>query len=128
MNMSELKFNCPHCNQLLEAPEEMFGKTNECPSCSGQIQIPYPIPTPAPGVSPAPKRQQAQLKAPPPSKTKPSQNIRGNYDPAAKPKQESTPKQSPAPSAEKKILKRQRNVNTAKRCLMMSWGANMKKS
>ena len=108
--MSELKFNCPHCNQPLEAPQEMFGKTNECPSCSGQIQIPYPTPNPTPGVSPPPKRQSAPLKAPPPPKTKPSQNIRGNYDPAAKPKQESTPKTKPCPFCGEEVFE------TAKKC------------
>jgi hypothetical protein len=37
--MSDFKFNCPHCQQSLEAPEEMIGETTECPSCKGQIQI-----------------------------------------------------------------------------------------
>lgn len=42
--MQELKFNCPHCKQPLEAPEEYFGKTIECPSCNGSIQVPMPKP------------------------------------------------------------------------------------
>ena len=38
--MSDCKFNCPHCNQPLEAPEEMLGLRIDCPSCNGHIQIP----------------------------------------------------------------------------------------
>lgn len=38
-NMSDFKFNCPHCQQHLEAPEEMRGTVIDCPSCSGKIQI-----------------------------------------------------------------------------------------
>ncbi|MDA3799860.1 MAG: TerB N-terminal domain-containing protein [Kiritimatiellae bacterium] len=42
--MSDLKFNCPHCEQHLEAPEEILGKKIECPSCKGHIQLPEPEP------------------------------------------------------------------------------------
>ena len=38
--MSDLKFNCPHCNQSLEAPEDLLGKTIDCPSCNGSISVP----------------------------------------------------------------------------------------
>lgn len=38
--MSDIKFNCPHCGQSLEAPEEMQGQRIECPSCDGSIQLP----------------------------------------------------------------------------------------
>lgn len=38
--MSDFKFSCSHCQQSLEAPEEMRGQTIECPSCNGSIQIP----------------------------------------------------------------------------------------
>ena len=48
--MQELKFNCPHCKQPLEAPEDYFGQTIECPSCNGSIQVPMP-----PGRVPAPQ-------------------------------------------------------------------------
>ena len=44
--MVELKFNCPHCNQSLEAPEEMLGENIECPACNGAIQLPIPEPNP----------------------------------------------------------------------------------
>lgn len=42
--MSDYKFNCPHCEQSLEAPADMLGETTECPVCKGLIQIPKPNP------------------------------------------------------------------------------------
>lgn len=54
--MSDFKFNCPHCEQSLEAPEDMLGQTIECPSCNGSIQLPKPEPKPAPP-RPAPKKK-----------------------------------------------------------------------
>jgi RsiW-degrading membrane proteinase PrsW (M82 family) len=38
--MAEFKFNCPHCNQPLEAPEDMRGQMIECPSCKKAFQLP----------------------------------------------------------------------------------------
>lgn len=38
--MSDIKVNCPHCQQPLEVPEEMLGTIAACPSCNGQIQLP----------------------------------------------------------------------------------------
>jgi len=46
--MSEFKFDCPHCQQSLEAPEDMLGQMIECPSCNGSIQLPQPESQPAP--------------------------------------------------------------------------------
>jgi hypothetical protein len=48
--MSDLKFNCPHCEQSLEAPDEMLGQTIDCPSCNCQIDLPKkePLSEPAP--------------------------------------------------------------------------------
>jgi len=40
--MSDFKFDCPHCNQSLEAPEEMLGEQINCPACNGAIKIPAP--------------------------------------------------------------------------------------
>ncbi|MCF7837980.1 MAG: hypothetical protein K9N49_05060 [Candidatus Marinimicrobia bacterium] len=40
--MADYQFNCPHCQQSLEAPEEMLGQTIECPSCNKSIQLPDP--------------------------------------------------------------------------------------
>jgi len=38
--MSELKFNCPHCQQPLEVPEELLGQEIDCPACNGKLQLP----------------------------------------------------------------------------------------
>ena len=38
--MNYFKFDCPYCNQSLEAPEDIMGTMIECPSCNGQIQLP----------------------------------------------------------------------------------------
>ena len=46
--MSDYKFNCPHCNQSLEAPADMLGEIIECPACSGSIQLPAPQLAPPP--------------------------------------------------------------------------------
>lgn len=54
--MIDFKFNCPHCEQSLEAPEDMLGQTIECPACNGSIQLPKPEPTPAPQ-RPTPKKK-----------------------------------------------------------------------
>ncbi len=34
------KFNCPHCDQSLQAPEEMLGTVIDCPNCNKNITIP----------------------------------------------------------------------------------------
>ena len=38
--MSDFKFSCPHCQQHLEAPEEMAGATIDCPHCKQRISVP----------------------------------------------------------------------------------------
>jgi Zn finger protein HypA/HybF involved in hydrogenase expression len=35
-----MKFECPHCEQHLEAPSKMFGSSIDCPTCNEQIQVP----------------------------------------------------------------------------------------
>jgi DNA-directed RNA polymerase subunit M/transcription elongation factor TFIIS len=40
--VSDLTFNCPHCSQELEAPEDLLGQTIECPSCNESIRLPDP--------------------------------------------------------------------------------------
>jgi len=40
--MKECKFNCPQCNQSLEAPEDMVGETIKCPACSNIITVAIP--------------------------------------------------------------------------------------
>lgn len=38
--MNELKFNCPHCHQRLEVPENALGRTIACPICKGHVRLP----------------------------------------------------------------------------------------
>ena len=38
--MADINFNCPHCGQNLNGPEEMAGETIECPVCQKNFQIP----------------------------------------------------------------------------------------
>jgi len=40
--MTDFKFNCPHCQQPLEVPEDMCGQQINCPSCSQAIKLPDP--------------------------------------------------------------------------------------
>ena len=40
--MTDIKFNCPHCGQSLEAPEDMRGLSIECPSCNKSFISPPP--------------------------------------------------------------------------------------
>lgn len=50
--MPEIKFNCTHCSQRLEAPVEMAGDSLDCPSCGKPIRIPA-IEVPDETVAPA---------------------------------------------------------------------------
>ena len=38
--MAEISFACPHCNQKLEAPDDMAGQTVECPACQKPMAVP----------------------------------------------------------------------------------------
>ena len=38
--MADINFNCPHCGQNLNGPEDMAGQTIECPVCQKEFQIP----------------------------------------------------------------------------------------
>lgn len=62
--MADFKFNCPHCKQSLEAPEEMLGQTINCPACQGALKLPKPDPQP-PRPLPRPSPPPAPT-APPP--------------------------------------------------------------
>ena len=55
--MADFKFNCPHCKQSLEAPEELLGQVINCPSCNGSIQLPNPEPQPPATASLPPQDQ-----------------------------------------------------------------------
>ena len=37
--MTEIKFDCPHCGQSMEAPPEMLGDMVDCPFCSKSIVV-----------------------------------------------------------------------------------------
>ena len=51
--MSDPKYECPHCSQHLEVPDDLLGQTLECPSCKGQFSIPKPTPVAAQVAAPA---------------------------------------------------------------------------
>lgn len=72
--MSDYKFNCPHCKQSLEAPEDMLGQTIECPSCQGSIEL--PAPPPKPKAPPKPQPSTAANQRPPPSRTTATADMR----------------------------------------------------
>ena len=38
--MSDIKFNCPHCQQRLAIPDVALGRTIPCPICKGHIGLP----------------------------------------------------------------------------------------
>lgn len=40
--MADITFTCPHCNQELEAPDDLAGETIDCPACEGQLIVPSP--------------------------------------------------------------------------------------
>src|SRR5690348_12911887 len=42
--MADIIFDCPHCQQSLEAPPEGAGLTIACPKCSKDVVIPDPAP------------------------------------------------------------------------------------
>ena len=49
--MSDIKFNCPHCQQRLGVSETLLGRKIPCPVCGGHIRLPdmpsSPVLTPA---------------------------------------------------------------------------------
>ena len=38
--MSEITFDCPHCQQTMEAPPEMAGQAVLCPTCEQELTVP----------------------------------------------------------------------------------------
>lgn len=59
--MSDIKFNCPHCQQRLSVPEAALGRTIACPACTGRIGLPAKkTPPPEQPVPPPPDEPQAQ--------------------------------------------------------------------
>lgn len=45
--MPDIKFNCPHCKQSLEAPDDMLGQLIDCPSCRLAIVVQRTQPRPS---------------------------------------------------------------------------------
>ena len=41
-----MKFNCPHCNQRIEAPDDWAGTQGNCPECANLITLPQPDSSP----------------------------------------------------------------------------------
>ena len=39
--MADIRFNCPSCNQSMEAPSDMSGQVVACPSCRSTFKIPF---------------------------------------------------------------------------------------
>ena len=87
--MSDFKFKCPHCQQSLEAPDEMLGTVIDCPSCKGRIQLPIPQP-------------QSRPKAPPPSAPVPQKKLGMNRTQA--PAANAAGKTRPCPFCGEEIL------------------------
>src|SRR5436190_16431775 len=57
--MPEIHFECPKCNQTLDAPEELATQLIECPTCKEPIEVPArsqrkEAPTPPEPPTPAP--------------------------------------------------------------------------
>ena len=51
-----MKFFCLHCDQCIEATDELAGKTIDCPNCQRNIAVPFPehhIAAPDPEAKPA---------------------------------------------------------------------------
>ena len=46
--MTNIEFNCPECQQSLEAPVEMAGETVACPHCEQHMVVPASAGSPVP--------------------------------------------------------------------------------
>ena len=63
--MSNMKIQCPSCDQRLEIPEELAGQTIECPACNTSLTAPSlaapppPLPTPPPPIAPTQNKRKA---------------------------------------------------------------------
>ena len=40
--MTDLTFNCPHCEHQIHAPTSSVGKTGRCKSCGEKVTVPFP--------------------------------------------------------------------------------------
>ena len=46
LDMPDIHFKCPKCNQKLAAPEELSNQSIECPTCKERIELPIHNPFP----------------------------------------------------------------------------------
>lgn len=56
--MADIDFNCPHCGQNLNGPEDIAGQSIDCPVCGKSFQVPG-------GIIEVPKSQMAPPPRPP---------------------------------------------------------------
>lgn len=79
-----IRYHCPRCSRLLEAPRSQAGQKHSCPSCGQRLQIPQPsLPSPAfnktvlatPASSSAPASPVASSVPPPASPAAPPATI-----------------------------------------------------
>ncbi len=62
-----IEVKCPHCRQVLEAEEDMYGMTAECPNCGGSMTVPKPAAAPPrPALQPLPRPANHRTAPPPP--------------------------------------------------------------
>ena len=54
----ELKYNCPHCQELIAATPAQIGSTAPCPHCGIVVTVPNPL---AGGLPPLPSSRSAKL-------------------------------------------------------------------
>ncbi len=71
--MADIDFNCPHCGQNLNGPEDIAGQSIDCPVCGKSFQVPG-------GIIEVPKSQMA----PPPRPPSPPPASRASSAPASK--------------------------------------------
>lgn len=64
--MADIKFDCPHCKQHIEAPEEILGVTVNCPTCQGAITV--SASKPVQSSAPIPAQTKPLISVPPPEK------------------------------------------------------------
>lgn len=95
---ASFKFNCPHCQQRLEADFDMVGKTIPCPTCQKSITIPEP---------PAPDSPLKVATACPASVSPPPSEERQNAVPLATERKDDAPSTShgPCPFCGEQILR-----------------------
>ena len=61
-----MKFDCPHCSQSIDAPDELAGTDTNCPTCEGAISVPQKPNKKLPRLSEEPlqKKQQRDMEDP----------------------------------------------------------------